>query len=128
MGESIVIQGAPKSPRYENGIWYWFANNTFIINWKLNLKRNGEPFTADAEDIVTFKFYNEDRRNIYTASFENISNNVCPLVFSEEVSKKFTAGNYTFCIEYNDVKVGDKTVNNITTIGADYKIVVEECH
>ena len=117
---------AKQSPRFENGILMWYYKDTFTLLLNLELKLKNELLTIKSDDIVTVHFY-LDSMPIYTFTCTNISNNTCELIFNEEISKKFIPGEYTYCIKFNNVIVSENSPNNITTIGAKYKAIVETC-
>lgn len=124
---SIEIQGAKQSPRYEDKIWYWYYGNTFNLSWKLLLKVNGIPMDIKDTDYVTFTF-NQCCRTVYTFTCENIIDNTCILDFTQEISKKFRPGDYTFCIDLYE-KIDENNIRR-TTIGTaeQNRIIVEECY
>ena len=78
-------------------------------------------------DYVTFTF-NQCCRTVHTFTCENIIDNTCILDFTQEISKKFRPGDYTFCIDFYE-RIDENSIRR-TTIGTaeQNRIIVEECH
>ena len=119
----IDIKPAKQSPRFENETLKWYVNNTFTIEWGIDITKNDEPLVFDENDEIVFKFYSAGSRYlVHEFRFTNIQDNSVNLDFTEEVSKKFLAGNYVYCAQFIDHD------GLIVTIFADKKAEVEPCH
>jgi disulfide oxidoreductase YuzD len=64
-----------------------------------------------AKPVHTFNF-----------KYDDIKDNTVTLKFTRDISKKFTDGDYTYCIKFlcHD--------GRLVTLNASNRIVVEECH
>ena len=114
------IISANQSPRIENNILYWYEYDTFAIELEINLiaKENNLPITTKDSDQIIVSFY-KDNIPIYKFCHTNFNNgDKIVLDFSNEVSKKFSAGIY----EYRIVYIGPNT----TTIVAKNNAEVEK--
>lgn len=138
MNQQII--SAKNSPRLnEDSVLCWYEGDVFSITWKIGVNGvcdcSDDCCDCDEEnffnptDHVIFQFYSEDNSSKTVAKFDftDIQNNTVELKFTQAISKKMTAGNYTFCIkrvQYDE----EGNVDQITTIGAKGNVKVEECH
>jgi hypothetical protein len=114
------INISKKSPRIENNIIYWYVGNTFTLKWTINLFDGTTPIVYSPTDTLTWNFYSRGQL-VETFEFTNItSTNTVILDFDSLVTAKFGIGEYIYCIQYNG--------ENLTTVGANGKVVVEKCH
>lgn len=115
---------AKESPRNENGILKWYVGDTFEIDWTVQLvDEQGDFYTYDPEDHLVWSFYTVPGRSlVHKFDFTNIQRDTVTLSFTPEVSNKFTAGLYFYCVKLID-KHGE-----ITTLCAENKVEVEKCH
>lgn len=132
---SQQIISAKDSPRLnEEGIICWYEGDVFSIVWRVNLNDtldvgDGEECYFNPTDHLIFQFFGEDSSTKPVAKFDftEIEDNTVELKFTQAISKKMTAGDYTFCIKrviYDE----DGEVSQITTIGAKGNVRVESCH
>ena len=114
------INISKQSPRIENNILYWYVGNTFTLEWTITLYDGEIPIVYSPEDTLTWNFYQRGEL-VGTFEFTDIlSTNTVNLVFDTEITAKFGIGEYTYCIKYNG--------ENLTTVDANGKVVVEKCH
>ena len=96
------IKTSKQSPRFENGKICWFENDTFVLQFLVNLveSETNEPLTILPSDEIVVCFY---KNNIPITKFcyNNLKEGepIC-LDFSSDVSKKFKEGTYTYTITY----------------------------
>ena len=132
---SQQIISAKDSPRLnEEGVICWYEGDVFSIVWRVSLN---DTFTQEGveetyfnpTDHLIFQFFGEDSSTKPVAKFDftEIEDNTVELKFTQAISKKMTAGNYTFCIKrviYDE----EGNVSRINTIGAKGNVRVESCH
>ena len=112
------LNTAKKSPRIEDGKFYWYEGNTFAIELEINLSNeNGETITLSDTDTIIINCSRNDI-SIHKFTFREFFENKIVLNFDEELTKKFRAGSYEYTITY----IG----TNITTIVAKNIMEVEK--
>lgn len=121
-----------QSPRYEGGTWKWYPNNTFSLIYKFRLRDSDNSYIlVDPSDTISARFYDKRGNLVHEFDFEDLTqyytedNPPVPYTeisidFTSAISAMFPVGKYTFCITY----YGDST----TTVAANQKVEVEECH
>lgn len=128
MADSITIK-SKESPRFEGDILKWFANNTFPYTLHISLVDNetGESVEVKPEHSIKVVFFKKRDvvheflfTNMAVEEVDGIPYIMVTLEFDEEVSSKFEAGSYTYCVTYYG--------ENITTIADNMKAEVEKCH
>ncbi len=120
---AIDITPAKASPRLERETLKWYVNDSFSIEWMIQLLENNVPLNFDADDEVVFNFFTYDGKTlIHSFSFTDIQNNTVCLDFTEEVSKKFPVGKYTYCAKFINHE------GTVVTIFAKKHVEVEACH
>jgi hypothetical protein len=132
---SQQIVSVKDSPRLnEEGIICWYEGDVFSIVWKVNLNdtlvvEDEEEQYFNPTDHLIFQFFGEgsSTRPVAKFDFTKIEDNTVELKFTQAISKKMTAGDYTFCIKR---VIYDKNgeISQITTIGAKGNVRVEACH
>ena len=111
------IKTAKTSPRLENGKFYWYEGDEFAIRLYINLtSNNGEVLGLIDGDEVKVSFYRNDLC-IHKFTFNKFTDNSIMLNFSENVSKKFRKGTYSYLISYKHI--------GKTTIVANNEVEVE---
>ena len=116
------ISPAKRSPRIENETFKWFEGDAFTIEWEISLTENDLPIEYDEDDTLEFNFFDAAKKPVYTFSFDHIQDDTVSLVFTEEISKKFPVGKYTYCVKYINHE------GEIITIFAKNKVEVQKCH
>lgn len=118
------------SPWYENNGWHWYVNNTISLRYKFN------KLEVSDGDYIEVHFYNKKDTEILSYRYENLTQETDPVSeekfvqiiidINDEDSKKFTEGNYVFCITYfGKTETGE---DNIKTICANQTVEVLSCH
>lgn len=128
MADSITIK-SKESPRFEGNTLKWYFGNTFPYTLHIALvdSETGENIEVKPEHSISVAFYAK-RDVVHEFKFSNLqvedvdgnSLVTVTLDFNQEVSDKFVAGTYTYCITY----YGEQT----TTIAANMNAEVEKCH
>lgn len=107
MSAGNVIPGARVSPRIANGCICWYEGDTFSLVLRLELEdQDGEDVTISESDTVKVTFRDRTEQAVQEFTFEKIEGNSVTLAFTDEVTKKFPRGGYTYDILYTH---GDKT-------------------
>ena len=100
-----IIGNLPKarmSPRIVNGVLKWYAGDTFELQVDITLQdQDGEPIAIKDTDTIEFEFFNKKRDPVKKFTFTNVVNGSVLLVFDEEVTELFSAGEYTYDIYYD---------------------------
>jgi len=119
----MELKPAKSSPRLENNILKWYLNDSFSIEWSFSLTWDEEPYMLDENDELIFSFFKFlEKEPVHTFSFTNVQDNSVSLDFTEEISKKFTPGVYTYCVKLNTHD------GPIVTLYAKQRAEVEKCH
>ena len=123
---SEIIPVAKQSPRIKSGVIYWYHGDAFDIDWDIHLTEEEQPIVFQEGDQLEWNFFSSANKEkpVHTFNFkyEDIVDNTVTLKFTQEVSKKFAIGSYTYCIKFicHDGRV--------VTLNALNKIQVEACH
>ena len=118
------IKPAKASPRFEGETLKWYVNNTFSVEWGIDLTKDDEPYEFDEDDTIVFEFYKNSigKEPVHTFTFENIQDNTVSLDFTEAITSKFPIGKYVYCAKFIDKE------GVIVTIFAKKRAEVEACH
>lgn len=102
-----VIPGARMSPRIANGCICWYEGDTFSLVLRMELEdQDGADVTIGESDTVKVTFRDRTEQTVQEFSFESVAENSVTLDFTDEVTKKFPRGVYTYDILYTH---GDRT-------------------
>ena len=113
-----VLPSARPSPRIVNGVLKWYQGDTFQLDIELQLEdQDGEIVNIASSDTVTVVFYDRRVRVVKEFVSTNIEGNTASLLFDEQTTALFPAGEYT----YNVYLDGEKR----TTLAKDNNVVVE---
>lgn len=129
MADEIKIT-SKGSPRFDGRKLTWFCGNTFPYSLEVELidGDTGEAIIPSEDDTIVVRFYDKRDNIIHEFSFDNLSTYdigdskfvEVVMYFTDEVSAKFEAGKYTYCVTY----YGEYA----TTIWDNAEAVVEQCH
>ena len=72
--------------------------------------------------VIIINFYDKYKNNIAEVR-QTPTNKLITVTFDSELSNKFPAGEYTYCIKYFD-----STTSFTTTVAANKKAIVKACH
>ena len=112
------IPAAAPSPRISGGTIKWYAGDTFTLNLQLALTdQDGAAVGIPMGDVVSVTFYDRCLRPVYSFADRRVTDNVLSLVFTEEVSSRFPAGEYTYDVRWD----GDRRV----TVARGNHVLVE---
>ena len=100
----------------------WYEYDNFTIDWTIDLEKDGEPLEFKKDDLIIINFYDEYKNHIAEIKQTPI-NSLITVTFDSELSNKFPAGEYTYCIKYFD-----STTSFTTTVAANKKAIVKACH
>lgn len=111
-----------------SGSLTWYEYDNFIINWTIDLEKNGEPLEFKKDDLIIINFYDKYKNHIAEVKQTPISQTptsqgLITVTFDSELSNKFPAGEYTYCIKYFD-----SATSFTTTVAANKKAIVKSCH
>ena len=122
---SNEVPAALESPRVEEEVLKWYEGDAFEISWTMALLKDEEPYTYLPEDKLVWCFYSRPGRAlVHKFEFTNIpSTSTCLLQFTKEISKKFPAGHYYYCLKFYD-----SADDCVTTLYAENEVEVERCH
>lgn len=125
------FQGALESPRYDDDtdVLYWYEGDAFYIDWTIDLSDNnvGGAYEYKDGDAIVFSFYNIKKQLVHEFVFNHIpDSHIVRLEFTEHVSDKFRAGNYTYCAKYYWTE--DDGFRRVQTIINQGVVKVEHCH
>ena len=101
----------------------WYEYDNFTIDWTIDLEKDGEPLEFQAHDLIIINFYDEYKNHIAEVKQTPTSQGLIIVTFDSELSNKFPAGEYTYCIKYFD-----STTSFTTTVAANKKAIVKACH
>ena len=101
----------------------WYEYDNFTIDWTIDLEKDGAPLEFKERDLIIINFYDEYKNHIAEVKQTPNSQGVITVVFDSELSNKFSAGEYTYCIKYFD-----STTSFTTTVAANKKAIVKACH
>ena len=97
-----MLPAAAASPRIDGGVLKWYAGDTFHLQVFMELKdQNCKPVDIQAGQRVAFIFRDHKDREVHRAEFEAVENNCVTLVFDEDVTDLFPAGDYTYDVVYS---------------------------
>lgn len=112
------LPSARMSPRIINGVIKWYAGDTFELQVDITLQdQDGEDITIAQGETIEFAFFNRKRELVKSFLFEHVEHNCVTLVFDDEVTALFPAGEYTYDVYY------DSTVRR--TLSNDSIAIVE---
>ena len=100
----------------------WYEYDNFTIDWTIDLEKDGEPLEFKTGDLIIINFYDEYKNHIAEIK-QTPTNGLITVTFDSELSNKFPAGEYTYCIKYFD-----STTSFTTTVAANKKAIVKACH
>lgn len=113
-----LVPNAEQSPRITNGIIYWYENDTFDIELKLELvSEDGEDIKIASSDIVEIVFTSRLGRFVKKFSFTEIEDNTVKIDMDASASILFPKGQYRYDVYY----IADDRV----TIANDNEVVVQ---
>ena len=93
---------ARMSPRLINGVLKWYAGDTWELQVDITLcDQDGENITIQSTDVIEFEFFNKKRDVVKKFTFTNVKNGSVVLVFDEETTALFPAGEYTYDVYYD---------------------------
>lgn len=117
------IKPAKSSPRIENSVLKWYHGDAFEIEWEVRLTQDNIPYEFDENDELIFSFYkNPSKVLVHQFTFTNIQDYTVVLGFTEEISKKFDIGQYSYCVKFNSHD------GELVTLFAKERAEVEKCH
>lgn len=105
-----------QSPREENGIVYWYVNNTFTWTFSISLTDINETPLDITGDTVTVVFANGFDKIIHTFT-DTVENGTISIRFDETITAKFGKGMYSYRVNI--------THSDTRTITADGQAYVE---
>lgn len=117
------------SPRIdEDGVIHLYPGDTAHIEFEIELYRNHEttgqeiivPITEN--DVIHVCFKNRYGQLIHEFEFTNVQNNTITICITEEITKKFKKGTYTYCVHVNSINIEGKETK---TIAYENKMVVD---
>ena len=100
----------------------WYEYDNFTIDWTIDLEKDGEPLEFKTGDLIIINFYDEYKNHIAEIK-QTPTKGLIIVTFDSELSNKFPAGEYTYCIKYFD-----STTSFTTTVAANKKAIVKACH
>ena len=101
----------------------WYEYDNFTIDWTIDLEKDGEPLEFQAHDLIIINFYDEYKNHIAEVKQTPTREGLITVTFNSELSNKFPAGEYTYCIKYFD-----SATSFTTTVAANKKAIVKACH
>ena len=101
----------------------WYEYDNFTIEWTIDLEKDGDPLKFQAGDLIIINFYDKYKNHIAEVKQAPNSQNLITVTFNSELSNKFPAGEYTYCIKYFDSRT-----SFTTTVAANKKAIVKACH
>lgn len=80
-------------------------------------------------DHILFEFYDSSNKDkpVVKFDFTDIYDNCVLLEFTPTISKKMSAGKYTYCVKWGQYDE-EGNLTRLLTIGAKGEVVVDECH
>ena len=130
MAGTGIVAPSKVSPRFDDvkDVLYWFEGDSFDIEWILELvdTETGEAHPYQPTDKLYFNFFDAKKQLKQSFTFTDIQHSTVMTSFTPEISKKFVAGVYTYCIKYEWLDDSEET--RIQTIIDNKKIKVEACH
>lgn len=82
-----------QSPRFENGELHYFVGDTFTLELKLNVKKDGEEISILPTERVILAFYKSGIL-LEEKTFSNVQNNTIEIHWDAATTAKFRKGNY----------------------------------
>lgn len=111
-----MVKLAKPSPRIEDGIIKWYAWDTFDLNFEfIFTDEDWNKIPEEETDCLEFTIYNQYYDVLY--STEVHQSHEVPVSIDEEMTQKFTRGNYYYIIR--------RIAGYITTIIQENEIIVE---
>ena len=125
------FKGAQESPRYndDTDVLYWYEGDAFYIEWTLDVmgQTEGAIHEYGEDDMIVFSFYDIKKQLIQQFKFNVLpESHVIRMEFTPEVSAKFKAGTYTYCMKYYWTE--EDGYRRIQTMIDHGLIKVEACH
>lgn len=116
------------SPRFEDGIIYWYYGNVFTIEFEVEGQIYSDGEYSDIDNFLSNKevniiINNSKNEVMLTKNYTNLTNNIIPFSINPEESDYLKRGTYSMNIEV----VGESPETLITTIlgGSSYQVIVE---
>ena len=106
-----------------SGSLTWYEYDNFIINWTIDLEKDGEPLEFKKDDLIIINFYDKYKNHIAEVKQTPTRKGLITVRFDSALSNKFPAGEYTYCIKYFD-----SATSFTTTVAANKKAIVKACH
>ena len=101
----------------------WYEYDNFTIDWTIDVEKDGEPLKFQEHDLIIINFYDKYKNNVAEVKQTPTSQGLITVTFDSELSNKFPAGEYTYCIKYFD-----SITSFTTTVAANKKAIVKACH
>ena len=124
-----TIAASQISPRFDDqrDVLYWFAGDTFDIEWNLMLldADTSEAHPYEPGDMLYITFFDAKKNMIQQFKFTDVQNNTVVTHFTPAISKKFPPAVYTYCIKY---QWDDDGETRVQTLIDNKKVKVEACH
>lgn len=125
------FQGSVESPRYndDTNILYWFEGDAFYIEWSIDIatEHEGASHAYAPTDELVFSFFDIHKQPVHQFKFTNIgADDTVKLEFTKDVTKKFKAGTYTYCVKYYWTE--EDGYERIQTVVDHGLVKVEACH
>ena len=93
---------AAASPRVVGGVLKWYAGDTFRLRVQLRMTdQNRNPVAIREGQKVEFIFRDHRDRQVHRAIFEDVEGDCVTLVFDEDITALFPAGDYTYDVVYS---------------------------
>ena len=113
----MMVKCAKQSPRIcDEGIIHWYEGDTFILTFELTFtNESGDIIETNEKDRITICFNDSTGKLIYKT--EVTGTTTLDVVINEEVTKRFKAGKYSYCVK--------RCSDFITTIMKMNEVLVE---
>lgn len=108
---------AKQSPRLQDGKIVWYEGDTFSIALTLSLtdEVTNEDITLDDTSTVIVSIY-KSKILVHRFTFNSFENNQIVMVFNDEVSGKFSVGEYNYTITHKCLNTTTLVANNIMEV------------
>ena len=108
---------AKQSPRLEDGKLIWYEGDTFSITLTLSLSDEvtDEAITLDSNSTIVVSIY-KAKILVHRFEYNQFSDNQITMTFDDQVSRKFSAGEYTYTITHKCLNTTTLVANNIMEV------------